>query len=136
MKNKIPKSLTPQRLLRPRVRRCFTKAWLDRIKHESLLRWSMMTQPSSTVIKIWTFLPRKLYIWRICREITSERGQEKKGRAILFSPLHPPLLLRFLWPRFISTIDMKILSLRLDKRNGDLACWEKHFLIFARWFAI
>ena len=117
--HQTPKSPTPQRLLRPRVKRCFTKSWLNRTNHESLSRWRMMIQPSSTVIKIWTFLSRKVYIWRICVEK---------------SHVSPPPLFQFLLAPFTSTIDMDITFLRFDKRNGDLGCWPKYFLIFARYF--
>ena len=74
-------------------------------------------------------IPQSLHLEDMCREITRERGQKNKGRAILF--LAPRS--RNLAP-FTSTIDMDIISLRLDKRNGDLACWPKYFLIFARYF--
>ena len=115
----------PQRLLRPRVKRCFTKSWLNGIKHESLLRWSTMIQPSSTVIKIWTFLSSKVYIWRIYTEITRERGQEKKGRAVKSWPFFAARS----WDFSQSKNDTEIISLSLDRRNGDLACWPKHFFI-------
>ena len=54
-------------------------------------------------------------------------GRKRKEELSLFSS---PLL-GFLLARFASTTDMAIISLRLDKRNGDLACWPKNFLIFA-----
>ena len=130
--HQTPKSPIPQRLLRPRVKRGVTKLWLNRTKHESLLRWRMMIQPSSTVIKIWTFLSRQVYIWRICVEKSHvNEGRKTKGELSFFSP---PSLLQFLLAPFASTIDMDIISLRLDKRNGDFACWPKYFLIFARYF--
>ena len=76
-------------------------------------------------------IPPSLLLEDMCREVTRERGHENKGRAILFLA---PSLLQFLLAPFASTIDMDIISLRLDKRNGDLACWPKYFLIFARYF--
>ena len=122
--HRTPKSPIPQRLLRPRVKRGVTKLWLNRTKHESLLRWRM--------IKIWTFLSRQVYFWRICVEKSHVNESRKtKGELSFFSP---PSLLQFLLAPFASTIDMDIISLRLDKRNGDLACWPKYFLIFARYF--
>ena len=124
--HQTPKSPIPQRLLRPRVKRGVTKLWLNRTKHESLSRWRMMIQPSSTVIKILTFLSRQVYIWRICVEKSHvSEGRKRKGelsRAGLFFAARS-------WDFSQSKTDMEIISLSLDRRNGDLACWPKHFFI-------